>query len=289
MAQGQGNIWLGHHYSAFGAACSEPTNVTTRLGWAGSVPKMLYSSLAPSDLDWNGKGCAGSNSRLRDNAVEEFARRQLTVLNADRNITHANFWNQLKGYDFWTSAGRDVFYQHYIRWATVIKAARPDVKLGGPYTSGGMGNTNLLAIHNGFITNVVEPHPGLVDFIVSGDSSTARDTYWYTDIYTSRGVHLPHWQPETYPCGHGASSCSVSAMAHDLLTRATNPLMQGAMIWGSGTDNHLAFDLWNSNGTTAYWDAFLKIADFTAVGGVTKLDSDRYRNAAGEVLSVSGL
>lgn len=288
IAEADGAVVLGHSYSAFGARCAEPTDVSQRFAWAGDVPKMLYASLAPKDLDWHGEGCAGSQSRLRDDAIEEFARRNLAVAAADPTMTHMNFWNELKGYAMPEEI--EVFADHYVRWARTIKADRPDLLLGGPYTHGAFSDETLTAIHDGFIDLVVEPHPDLVDFIVSGDSH--RPSSFYTDIYASRGITLRHWQPEWYPGGHDADTTpTVRAMIEELLDKATNPLMEGVMLWGSGplsSDSNQVVPLWDEHGqATDYWWAYVETARFTKFGEVERIADGTYRNGAGATLTVT--
>jgi len=288
VAEADGAILLGHSYSAFGARCSEPTDVAERLAWGGDAPKMLYASLAPEDLDWRGNGCAGSESRLNDDAIEEFARRNLDVAAADPSITHMNFWNELKGYAM--PEEMELFADHYIRWSRTIKAERPDLELGGPYTHGGFSDESLEEIHGRFIDLVVAPYPELVDFIASGDSH--RPSTFYTDIYADRGVRLRHWQPEWYPGGHAADSApSVGAMIEELLGKATNPLMEGVIMWGSGplsSDPNQVVPLWDADGQPSeYWWALIETARFTALGQVAPVSDGVYRNGAGETLTVS--
>jgi hypothetical protein len=258
---------------AFGAACNHPTDVVTRLSWLpGDVEIMLYAALAPADLSVTGTGCAGSNSRLRDTAqVLTFADRVIGVLNAERRIRWVNFWNELKGY--YTSgtpgswdAGR--LCRDYISFAERLKAARPDVQVGGPYSTGQYGQNEqgelderTRYIHQTFIDRVVKVRPELVDFICWDFNDGARHRS-LTTFYETRGVTMPHWNTEWYPGGHATSNPPSAAKFHaDLADMAANPLMAGVLAWGSGTDGTMKTRLWDSNGNpTAYWSVVREFA-----------------------------
>jgi hypothetical protein len=294
ILDGGGSIIAGQHAAAFGAAC-DGSDAGTRFKWVTGVPKMLYAALAPPELDVNGKGCAGHKSRLRDTPqVEEWARRMVVLLNNDRDITYINFWNELKGYyaDCSKNPGCwDVarYTRDYITFATIIKKARPDILIGGPYSTGQNGQNEVGGIdervryiHQAFIDRVVKPHPHLVDFI-AWDHGNGMKHRAYTRFYTDRGISLPHFNTEWYPPN------SPGGIAGILLDKATNPLMRGVFIWGSGTDRWHYVPLWDSSGKpNANWAAYVKVAKFTAKGGVVSVSSGVYRNAAGETIKVSG-
>jgi hypothetical protein len=294
ILDGGGSIIAGQHAAAFGAAC-DGSDAGSRFRWVTGVPKMLYAALAPPDLDVNGKGCAGSNSRLKDTAqVEEWARRMVVILNNDRDIKSINFWNELKGYyaDCSKNPGCwDVnrFTRDYITFASIIRKARPDILIGGPYSTGQNGQNEVGGldervryIHQAFIDKVVKPYPHLVDFI-AWDHGGGTKHRAYTKFYTDRGIRLPHYDTEWYPPN------SPGGIARTLLDMATNPLMRGVFIWGSGTDRWHYVPLWDSAGTpNANWAAYVKVAKFTARGGVVKVSDGVYGNAVGETIKVSG-
>jgi hypothetical protein len=286
--------FVGQHYSAFGPDCKEPTGAASRFKQVTGVRKMLFAAIAPADLDKNGQGCAGSNSRLKDTPeVEEFAGRINDVISGDADISHVNFWNELKGYYGLSGApgGWDAprFCRDYITFADIIRDVQGNtVAIGGPYSTGGASQDQRHYIHTEFIDRVVIPHPDLVDFICwdHNDGSTHR---WYTDLYEARGIDLPHWNVEWYPGGHGSGTApSVQTMVNQAMEQATNPRMAGCFIWGSGTDNNQKVDLWTgSNATpTPYWTAYVMTAEFAEKGGVTRVSANVYRNAAGQTLTV---
>jgi hypothetical protein len=183
---------------------------------------------------------------------------------------------------------RDRFYRDYVTFAARVKAARPDVKIGGPYTTGGMNNTEEDQIHVEFAETVVKPYPNLVDFI-AWDDSGGMNHRRFTDIYSSRGITLPHANTEWYPGGWNSSSPpTVGTYARNLLDMAENPLMGWVMHWGGGSDGTMKTRLWQSDGTpTAHFHAMNNVAGFTRHGGVVRLNTDQWRNAIGEVLTVS--
>jgi hypothetical protein len=285
-------VWGGHHVHAFAANCEAPSDVNKFFGHMGaSLPKMLYAAVAPFSLGT--AGCTSpDNSRLKDTAeVKVFADQVIGYLNADASITHVNFWNELKGYYSGTLGryDRDRFYRDYITFATRVKAAKPAIKIGGPYTTGGMNNTEEDQIHIEFAEKVVKLHPSLVDFIVWDDSGGMNHRR-FTNIYSSRGINLPHANAEWYPGGWNTSSPpSVGTYARNLLDMAENPLMRWVMHWGGGSDSTMKARLWDSAGNpTSFFHAMNKVAGFTRHGGVVKLNADQWRNAAGQTLTMSG-
>jgi hypothetical protein len=72
---------------------------------------------------------------------------------------------------------------------------------------------------------------------------------------------------------------------------ATNPLMEGVMLWGSGplsSDGNQVVPLWDDDARpTDYWEAYVETARFTAIGQIERIGTGRYRNGAGATLSVS--
>ncbi len=294
VLDGRGTIMAGQHYAAFGPAC-DGSDAGARFHWVTGVNKMLYAGIAPPDLDVHGVGCAGSQSRLKDTPqVETFAHRILAVLDGDREITQVNFWNELKGYYTTGTPGSwdaERFARDYITFATIIKTARPDIRIGGPYTTGQDGQNEdatyhlderVRYIHQTFIDRVIKPHPELVDFIAWDHWDAAKHSS-YTRFYADRGVRLPHVVTEWYP------AATPGELARQLLDLATDPLMRSVFIWGSGTDAWHYVPLWNASGTpTGIWPAFVTVAGFTSKGGVIRLTADTFRNAAGETCTVSG-
>jgi hypothetical protein len=300
LGTGGPGVFGGHHTHAFAANNTYPSNINSFFGNMGSaLPKIMYAALGPKEISTQDPwGPLNNESRLVDeNACRTFADQCITYLNANSSILYANFWNEMKGYNWGNDAtNRTLFNNHYIAWATRMKQNKPNFPLGGPYSTGGLSVSALQAIHTSFRDNVVIPHPELVDFIAWDHSGAEESTngvpahLFYTNIYTSVGIMLPHMDTEWYPGGWNTSTPpSVGNYARSLCRIATNPQMQWIMHWGGGSDPTMKTTLWNSSGTpTAYWTALNTVAAFTRHGGVTTINADSWSNANGQVLTVSG-
>lgn len=296
LGTGVNGVFGGHHTHAWGSNDDYPSDINTYLGWMGSaIPKVLYSfgpsSISTANPNINADGC-----RLNDTAAcVTFANQCVEYINANSTITHANFWNEMKGYGWGgTQAERDMYYSHYIAWATRMKAVKPAIKLGGPYSTS-VNDAQLRLIHQGFIDQVVKPHGDLVDFICwdysDGEKLVegAAAHLTITGYYTAAGITLPHMMAEWYPGDQQGVAPSVGDYARLICRIATNPRMRWLMHWGGGSDGAMLTALWNSAGTpTAYWTALNTVTAFTYKGGVTTINADSWRNAAGQTLLVSG-
>lgn len=292
-------VWGGHHTHGFAANNTRPSDINTFFGQMGtSIPKILYAALGPTSLSTTDPWVNPDTNRLSSTAnVQAFADDVISYCQANSSIKAINFWNEMKGYNWGDNdTDRTLFYNHYITFATRVKATLPNMLIGGPYSTGGLSDSVLQAIHNGFITNVIQPNVGLVDFI-AWDHSGATDLVggiprhqWYTDMYVSQGVTLPHMNTEWYPGGWNTSSpLSVGNYARAILNMAQNPYMRWAMHWGGGSDAAMKSTLWNSSGTgTAYWSALNTVASFTSKGNVTNTSANTWTNATNQTLTVSG-
>lgn len=295
----------GQHYSAFGAndgninANGDKVSTTDASAVIGkSAGDELYAAIAPQLLDVNGVGYGGSASRLKDTPqVQEFAQLCINLANSVKTVKRMNFWNELKGYYLAASSGAGTpgswdaarFCRDYITWATIVKAARPDLKLGGPYTTGQNGQAEdsvyhlderVRFIHQSFIDKVVKPHPELVDYIC-WDHGDGQKHAAYTAFYFQQGIKLLHTDTEWYP--------STTAAVNIALDMAANPLMERVMFWGSGSDAYQQTHLWDPIGTpSAVMKSMVQVNMFTAHRPVLKVAGGKYTNAIGQTATVSG-
>ena len=301
IGTGGPGVYGAHHVHGFAANNVYPSDINSFLGHMGSgIPKIMYAALGPTALSTTNPWVDPNQNRLVDtNACVTFANQCGEYIAANATITHANFWNEMKGYNWGNDAtNRALFNSHYIAWATRMRVVAPGILLGGPYSTGGLSVSTLRLIHESFRDNVVKTNPGLVDFICwdhSGAEESAEGKpahQFYTDIYTQapHNITLPHMDSEWYPGGWNTGSPpSVGNYARIICRIATNPYMQFLMHWSGGSDPAMKTVLYNSSGTpTAYWTALNKVADFVRHGGVTTLSADSWRNAANQTLTVSG-
>lgn len=282
----------GHHTHAFAANREYPSDINTFFGHMGNVvPKILYAACAPASLATSDPWVSPDTNRPVDEAAARtFANQIAEYITANASITHVNYYNELKGYNWGDNAtDRARFYSHYIAFAERLKSLKPAIKVGGPYTTGGLPSGTITTIHQGFRDVVVIPRPELVDFI-AWDHSGGTNTVFYTAIYTGSGINLPHMNTEWYPGGWNTTSPpTVEQFARDLLGMATNPRMGFVMAWSGGSDPAMRTPLWNSSGvTTAYWAAMKTVAGFTRHGGVTSTGANTWTNAIGQTCTVTG-
>lgn len=283
----------GQHYSAFGSNAGTSTNPATDAGAFvdKSQAQELYDAIAPQALDVHNAAYAGKDSRCKDTPeVQKMAQLALDLAATRPFVTMMNFWNELKGYYTSGTPGgwdADRFCRDYITWATAIRAKRPDIRLGGPYTTGQNGQNEVGGldervryIHQTFIDKVVKPHPELVDYIC-WDHGDGTKYGAYTAFYRGQGINLPHVDTEWYPLPTTAAKIA--------LDMSCDPMMARVMFWGSGTDAYMKAPLWNSAGTpTATLTTMITVNGFTAHRPVVKNADGTYTNAAGQKATLSG-
>jgi len=106
---------------------------------ANTIPVITFCTapgwMKASGKDWN------MEERVADEHVQDFANLCRAVALRYTDVEHFQVWNEFKGY--WIKGGRDVarFTVLYNAVCDAVKAARPTVKIGGPYLS--MGGRNV--------------------------------------------------------------------------------------------------------------------------------------------------
>ncbi|MCU0914312.1 MAG: hypothetical protein MUC88_07110 [Planctomycetes bacterium] len=109
---------------------------------ANTIPVITFCTapgwMKASGKDWN------MEERVAEEHVQDFADLCKAVALRYADVKHFQVWNEFKGY--WVKGGRDVvrFTVLYNAVYDAVKAARPEVTIGGPYLP--MGGRDLSAV-----------------------------------------------------------------------------------------------------------------------------------------------
>lgn len=295
-ADGKGHILAAVHMAAFGSGQYGDSRdgsafAGTRLARRGTGPAYLYASVAGKDLGTVDPWSAPDTSRLSSVAnARTWASRTAAICQADPGITTALFWQEMKGY--WSSSLNDwdneLLVRHYTAWAERMRELAPNIRLGGPYTTGGSTEAQRDRTHRRF-AQLVKARPELVD-VICWDHNDGSAHRWYTDLYASLGVDLPHVNTEWYPGGWNvASTPSVATVIGQLMAQLANDRMEAVLTWGGGSDAAMKATLW-TGGTatpTPTWAALVAAAPFLRHRPI-RPEGPGWRNAVGQLLTVNG-
>lgn len=284
------------HMEAFGSACDHPTNAGSLLD-ANGGKGWLYAGMGSADVNNGGlNGCSSPDSRRPDTAAKAalHADRCWDVLKSRPGIIGVTFWQEMKGYGVNSNS---LFNSHYTAFAQRLRALGFTGIIAGPYTTGGYSDAQNEGVHRDFLQGVFAPHPELVGAIAY-DANDGAKAQMYADWASKYGAgSLPQINTELYPGGWQSTSVNQrtdgATLARCLLKQATVRSLHWTMIWstgGGGEDKSQKAQIVNASGQPTALYTLLRdtIRPFLRGGNVTAAGTDRWTNAAGKTLTISG-
>ncbi|MGZ8750527.1 MAG: hypothetical protein ACXWYP_06565 [Pseudonocardia sp.] len=282
-----GAVWQNHHLMGFGTLNPQPApgeydweslDRRMRLTEDTGARTVLTLCCAP---DWMKGGAPGETdwSRLEDDPLPahfaDFAALAAAAVQRYPQVERVLVWNELKGFyrsdlNRWDQEGYTALYNEVYR---AVKAARPDVKIGGPYVvlsslDEGRPNASDLRGPWGAIDSralaVVDhwlAHKAGADFVaVDGNTKTREGTrpvnvdvgarkYAAVDRWLRARTDLPIWWAEFYPdvpdgVTAGPQSPASAAATLAAVAAYAETGARAALLWGPQADDIAYAALW---------------------------------------------
>ena len=286
-----GATWQNVHLMGFGTLNPEPapgqydwSSLDTRMKLVKDTGGKTVLTLCCSP-DWMKGGSDGETdwSKLEKDPepehYEDFAKLAAATVTRYPQIERVLVWNELKGFynddqNRWNYEGYTELYNDVYR---AVKAARPDVQVGGPYpvitsldpdqdnASSLKGDWGVIDQRSLDIVDYWLKNNAGADFIaVDGSTSTRQDTaptsvdvgaakFTAVDEWLRQHTQLPIWWAEFYsdvPKGADPGPSSPASAVADLATVAAMAKsgVAGALKWGpQGSDSLKYAALWTDS------------------------------------------
>ncbi len=291
ILRGNAGAWQNNHLMGFGTLNPEPAPGEFDWGSLDRRMELVTDTQGRTVLtlccapDWMKGGRAGETdwSRLEDapdpGEYDDFAALAAAAVRRYPQVQRVLVWNELKGFYNSNKARWDYegYTELYNKVYTAVKAARPDVLVGGPYVvlssldpgaDGGSDLSGPWGVADKDALDVVEywlKNKVGADFVaVDGGSETRQQTLpasvqvgaqKFADItaWIKERTDLPVWWAEFYPSvpvGEQGGASSPASAAATLATVAAyaDSGVQGALLWSPQGDDGLDFSaLWTDS------------------------------------------